>query len=217
MQIFSFRKYPKPGKDDIKVFVDSNLSPETELQQWTPEDWRPNPDIDVKTENATNFCNSLNGLWQLLGRKMSTTIRDSQERFSLLYLPNPFIVPGGRFRETYYWDSFWIIRGLLVCGMAETARGMIDNLCSMVTRLGYVPNGSRLYYTRSQPPVLAMMVETYLASTGDTQWAVTRAGAKRQLLPQLSFATSSVRPSSGDHVKMWTAERAVSLAQVSVV
>ena len=44
--------------------------------------------------------------------------------------------------------------------------------------------------------------------------AVTRAGARRQLLPQLSFATSSVRPSSGDHVKMWTAERAVSLAQV---
>ena len=47
--------------------------------------------------------------------------------------------------------------------------------------------------------------------------AVTRAGAKRQLLPQLSFATSSVRPSSGDHVKMWTAERAVSLAQVRIV
>ena len=155
--------------------MDSNFSPETELHQWTPEDWRPNPDIDVKTENAKIFCNSLNGLWQLLGRKMSTTIRDSQERFSLLYLPNPFIVPGGRFRETYYWDSFWIIRGLLVCGMAETARGMIDNLCSMVTRLGYVPNGSRLYYTRSQPPLLAMMVDTYLASTGDTEWAVTKA------------------------------------------
>ena len=35
------------------------------------------------------------------------------------------------------------------------------------------------------------------------------------LVPQTSlFATSSVRPSSGDHVKMWTAERAVSLAQV---
>ena len=46
---------------------------------------------------------------------------------------------------------------------------------------------------------------------------MTRVGAKRQLLPQLSFATSSVRPSSGDHVKMWTAERAVSLAQVSIV
>ena len=45
--------------------------------------------------------------------------------------------------------------------------------------------------------------------------AVTRAGARKQLLPQLSFATSSARPSSGDHVKMWTAERAVSLAQVS--
>ena len=44
--------------------------------------------------------------------------------------------------------------------------------------------------------------------------SVTKAAARRQLLPQLSFATSSVRPSSGDHVKMWTAERAVSLAQV---
>ena len=107
---------------------------------------------------------------------MSTTIRDSQERFTLLYLPNPFIVPGGRFREIYYWDSFWIIRGLLVCRMTETARGMIENLCCLVTRLGYVPNGSRLYYTRSQPPVLALMVETYLASTGDTRWAVTKAG-----------------------------------------
>ena len=46
--------------------------------------------------------------------------------------------------------------------------------------------------------------------------AVTRAAARKQMLPQLSFATSSARPSSGDHVKMWTAERAVSLAQVSV-
>ena len=44
--------------------------------------------------------------------------------------------------------------------------------------------------------------------------SVTKAAARRQMLPQLSFATSSVRPSSGDHVKMWTAERAVSLAQV---
>ena len=53
---------------------------------------------------------------------------------------------------------------------------MIENLCCLVSRLGYVPNGSRLYYTRSQPPVLAMMVETYLAATGDTGWAVTKAG-----------------------------------------
>ena len=44
--------------------------------------------------------------------------------------------------------------------------------------------------------------------------ALTRGGARKQILPQLSFATSSARPSSGDHVKMWTAERAVSLAQV---
>ena len=56
--------------------------------------------------------------------------------------------------------------------MTDTARGMIDNLCCLVSRLGYVPNGSRLYYTRSQPPLLASMVHTYLSSTGDTAWAV---------------------------------------------
>ena len=38
------------------------------------------------------------------------------------------IVPGGRFRESYYWDSFWIIRGLLVSEMEETASQVIDNL-----------------------------------------------------------------------------------------
>jgi len=43
---------------------------------------------------------------------------------------------------------------------------------------------------------------------------MTKSGGVSRTLPQLSFATSSVRPSSGDHVKMWTAERAVSLAQV---
>ena len=45
------------------------------------------------------------------------------------------MVPGGRFREVYYWDSFWIIRGLVVCGMLDTARGMVDNLADLVTRI----------------------------------------------------------------------------------
>ena len=45
----------------------------------------------------------------------------------MIYLPNPVIVPGGRFREIYYWDTFWIIKGLLACGMNETVKGMIEN------------------------------------------------------------------------------------------
>ena len=51
---------------------------------------------------------------------------------SLLPLSHPFIVPGGRFREAYYWDSYWIVQALLLCEMRDTARGMISNLASLV-------------------------------------------------------------------------------------
>ena len=67
-------------------------------------------------------------------------------RYSLIHVPNPFIVPGGRFRENYYWDSYWIVKGLLVSGMTETVRGMIRNFAHMVETYGFVPNGSRIYY-----------------------------------------------------------------------
>lgn len=53
---------------------------------------------------------------------------------------------GDRFRETYYWDSYWVIRGLLVSKMTESAKRLVLNLLSMVERAGFVPNGARVYY-----------------------------------------------------------------------
>jgi alpha,alpha-trehalase len=99
------------------------------------------------------------------------------------------VVPGGRFRESYYWDSYWIIRGLLVCNMTTTAwcvchfivrcyctltfavfiifRSVISNLLEDVTNFGYVPNGGRVYYLdRSQPPYLTLMIAEYLDTVG---------------------------------------------------
>lgn len=61
--------------------------------------------------------------------------------------------------EFYYWDSYWVIEGLLICGMKDTARGMINNFLSMVERFGFIPNGGRIYYLmRSHPPLLIPMV-----------------------------------------------------------
>jgi len=75
----------------------------------------------------------------------------------------PFIVPGGRFQEIYYWDSYWIIKGLLLSGMRDVSKNIILNLLDLVARFGFVPNGTRLYYlSRSQPPFLASMVHAYL-------------------------------------------------------
>lgn len=81
------------------------------------------------------------------------------------------MIPGGRFRETYYWDSYWIVKGLLISGMHETVKGMLLNFLLMVDTIGLVPNGGRIYYEkRSQPPLLAPMVELYVNVTGDVEF-----------------------------------------------
>ncbi|CAI9591761.1 unnamed protein product, partial [Staurois parvus] len=92
-------------------------------------------------------------------------VKIQPERYSLIYVPNPLIVPGGRFREFYYWDSYWVINGLILSEMTQTARGMIENFLYMVQRYGMIPNGGRTYYIRrSQPPFLTLMMESYMES-----------------------------------------------------
>lgn len=66
-------------------------------------------------------------------------------------------------REFYYWDSYWTIEGLLLSGMDQTVKGMLENFLMMVKEYGMVPNGGRIYYTRrSQPPYLIPMFKLYM-------------------------------------------------------
>ncbi len=87
----------------------------------------------------------------------------------LLYLPDKYVVPGGRFNEMYGWDSYFIIRGLLRAGRVELARGMIDNFFFEIEHYGAMLNANRTYYlTRSQPPFLSsMFVDVYRATEKD--------------------------------------------------
>lgn len=83
-------------------------------------------------------------------------------------MKNGVIVPGGRFLEFYYWDSYWIILGLLHSEMHDTAKGMLLNFFSIIDRFNFIPNGGRIYYLiRSQPPMLTSMVKAYIDATGD--------------------------------------------------
>src|SRR5215831_4674408 len=80
----------------------------------------------------------------------------------LLYLPHPYVVPGGRFNEMYGWDSYFIIRGLLRDGQTELARNMIENFFFEIDHYGSILNANRTYYfTRSQPPFLTSMIQAY--------------------------------------------------------
>jgi alpha,alpha-trehalase len=96
----------------------------------------------------------------------------------LLYLPNPYVVPGGRFNEMYGWDSYFIILGLVVDGRTDLARGMVENFFFEIENYGSILNANRTYQlTRSQPPFLTSMIrELYEHPSGHP---VTRAWLAR--------------------------------------
>ena len=87
----------------------------------------------------------------------------------LLYLPNKYVVPGGRFNEMYGWDSYFIILGLLREGRTDLARGMVENFFYEIEHYGGILNANRTYYfTRSQPPFLSSMIrDVYEAAPPD--------------------------------------------------
>jgi alpha,alpha-trehalase len=77
----------------------------------------------------------------------------------LLYLPNQYVVPGGRFNEMYGWDSYFIVRGLVNDNRVDLAQGMVENFFFEIEHYGAVLNANRTYYlTRSQPPFLTSMI-----------------------------------------------------------
>ncbi|MDB5956137.1 alpha,alpha-trehalase TreF [Ramlibacter sp.] len=105
----------------------------------------------------------IDSLWPFLAREPHR----HPVRGSLLQLPHCYIVPGGRFVELYYWDSYFTMLGLAESGQADMLHCMTDNFAHLVDAYGHVPNGTRTYYlSRSQPPVFALMVQLCEARGG---------------------------------------------------
>lgn len=92
-------------------------------------------------------------LWEVLTRV------PSREVSSLIHLPYPYVVPGGRFGEIYYWDSYFTMLGLRATGREDLIVNMVRNFAYLIDRYGYIPNGNRTYFLgRSQPPFFSLMV-----------------------------------------------------------
>jgi alpha,alpha-trehalase len=97
----------------------------------------------------------IDGLWDVLTRSNVTV----PEYGSLLALPRPYVIPGGRFREIYYWDSYFTLLGLKESGQSARVDDMVADFAALIERYGHVPNGTRTYYlSRSQPPLFYAMV-----------------------------------------------------------
>jgi len=165
---------------DGKTFVDA--IPKRSTQEIMADFTRENPDTPdaLRRFVAANFevpgsafadaINStrpplrehINQLWSQLQRPALNEISGS----SALGLPESFIVPGGRFREVYYWDTYFTMLGLTADGRDDVVDSMLANFESLITRYGHIPNGTRSYYlSRSQPPFFALMIQ--LSKTTD--------------------------------------------------
>jgi len=97
--------------------------------------------------------------------------QDKIKWHGLLYLPNSYVVPGGRFNEMYGWDSFFIVLGLLRDGLVDLAKGMVENALYQIEHYGKVLNANRTYsLDRSQPPLISQMVLAIYRITNDRDW-----------------------------------------------
>ncbi|HMI37430.1 MAG TPA: alpha,alpha-trehalase TreF [Steroidobacteraceae bacterium] len=128
---------------------------------------------ELSTERVA-ITRHIDALWGQLTRTTDTAPRYS----SLLPLPKPYVVPGGRFREMYYWDSYFTMLGLVESGRQDLVEDMVRDFACLIDTYGHVPNGTRSYYlSRSQPPFFYAMVG--LLSSADP------AASYARYLPQL--------------------------------
>lgn len=172
---------------DSKQYVDmlSLLLPDTVISKWKEE--KDNPDFDLRNFISENFelpkargesveihpkdrCREhVQELWPMLFREADDS---SVPHSSLIPLPYPYVVPGGRFREIYYWDSYFTAHGLIADGHEDMALNMAKNFRHVIHNYGHIPNGNRFYYmSRSQPPffvplvaLLADVIDTHIES-----------------------------------------------------
>ncbi|KAJ7599902.1 glycoside hydrolase family 37 protein [Mycena floridula] len=159
---------------DIEQFVDTFFRGEgQELEALPLENFNQTPAFLTKITDplVKAFSQTVHGFWgQLIrGTNSSTLCNGSSCESSLIPLNHTFVVPGGRFREQYYWDSFWIVEGLLESELFDIAKATLQNFMDELTRFGFIPNGGRIYYlNRSQPPLFIQMLARYVQASNDT-------------------------------------------------
>ncbi|MGZ8538007.1 MAG: alpha,alpha-trehalase TreF [Flavisolibacter sp.] len=140
----------------LKKYDQEKNKKDFDLKSFVLQNFNVPVEPDVKVTGGLPIREHIERLWDVLTRKADTLNKYS----SLLPLKYPYIVPGGRFREIYYWDSYFTMQGLGVSNRYDLIENMVDNFKYLIDHYGHIPNGNRNYYLgRSQPPYFAMMVE----------------------------------------------------------
>ncbi|KAI1180584.1 Six-hairpin glycosidase-like protein [Nemania sp. FL0916] len=172
----AFEKLAKPlsNNTELNDFLSTYFGEAgSELEAVLADQLKTDPVFLNKVNDSVikQFVEKVIDIWPDLTRKYVGADKCDGCVNSYIPVNRTFVVAGGRFREPYYWDSFWIVEGLLRTGgsFTEISRNIIENFLDFVEQFGFVPNGARIYYlNRSQPPVLTQMVKTYVDYTNDT-------------------------------------------------
>lgn len=156
-----------PVKDPAAILSDyqaQKSQADFDLRSFVREHFRLPPPLEKKeVDKKGDMIAHLKNHWKYLTR----TAHSTEKYTTLISLPESYIVPGGRFREMFYWDSYFSMIGLLESDEDERAYGMLKNFEFLIEAYGFIPNGNRTYFTtRSQPPFFAEMLALYAQKHG---------------------------------------------------
>ena len=127
----------------------------------------PEEPIDVDTIDRLPISEHIEKLWS----KLTKPVKEKEEYSTYIPIPNPHVITDTRDREINYWESYFIIEGLLASGKTDVAKGMIDNFKYLIEEFGYIPQGNRSYFiSRSNPPMFTDMIRSYIDKTGEDIW-----------------------------------------------
>ena len=148
----------------LKAYEQQHGGKDFDLKRFVLAHFNLPPEYTVTVTPGLPLKEHLEQLWDVLSRKADVP----QPYSSLLPLPGAYIVPGGRFREVYYWDSYFTMQGLAVSNRYDLIEDMVLNFQSLINHYGHIPNGNRNYYlSRSQPPYFDLMVDLLQQHSGD--------------------------------------------------
>lgn len=150
---------PQEHPADLEAkYLDAKDQEDFDLATFVNENFKDQSmeSLAFETDSTKSMYEHINSMWDKLKRGPDSIVPHS----SRIALPHKYIVPGGRFQEIYYWDSYFTMVGLLEADRDDLAKNMVDNFSYLIDSFGFIPNGTRDYYKgRSQPPFYAMMVD----------------------------------------------------------
>ncbi|MBW2942245.1 trehalase family glycosidase [Zhongshania aquimaris] len=148
-------------RDVLKAYIDSAYGPEEPLSIAPNGLFKQRVTLQHSDILIVNAFDYVEAHWSKLC-KLSSGVASG----SLIPTPYPFLIPAGRFLESYYWDTGFSIDGLILTGRLELAQMQAENLLEQIRHFGFVPNGNRDYYlTRSQPPLSSRLVRSVVEAT----------------------------------------------------